>query len=71
MKAKSKWIVERWSGTSHFVRERETGEVIGSVIPYFQRAYMATSHTGESRDKFPTRFEACSWLMRKHEQSKA
>ena len=67
--AGTKWIVERWNGHSHHVRERETGEVIGSIIPYFQRAYMAQSHTGERRDGFGTRFDACQWLMRKHEQA--
>jgi hypothetical protein len=65
-----KYIVGKWKNGNYPVRERATGEIIGSIIPYFQRAYMATSHTGDTRDKFPTQFDACIWLMQKHEQSK-
>ena len=67
--SKTKWIVGKWKNGNHPVRLRATGEIIGSIIPYFQRAYMATSHTGETRDKFRTQFDAIVWLMQRHEKA--
>lgn len=67
-KPKTKWIVCSWKNGSFMVLDRETKEVIGSIIPYFQRSWMATvADTGEERDKFTTRFDACSWLYKKFE----
>jgi hypothetical protein len=62
----TRWIIDRPKYGSHVVRDRESREVIGGIIPFRKAGrdvqYMATRVDGKVRD-FAMRFDAAAWLM--------